>query len=226
MSDRFSLVFFCLLVVFFAAMPAAAQKAPKLQGTETVPSSQESQELKPEPPKSVINVEIKDDLLSVELANVDFRAAISAVADKAGFKIEGTGEVFSRKLNTRFTDIEIERGVLRLLSLVQESNYMLYYDTKGLIITLKIFGIRSGKAPSVTTAQSQSLRTTSIFRRPAVSSDLPPNLRPKTVRFPETRRVRKPLPSEAISTSTPLPAAQPSDAAMPQTREQNDEEEN
>jgi len=221
MSDRFSFSFLCLLLAFIAAMPAAAQKPPQAPAPVAAAPSQEDQEPQPEPPKSVLNVEIKNDLLSVDLENVNFGAAIKVVADKAGFKIEGTGEVFSKKLNTRFTDIEVERGVLRLLTLVKESNYMLHYDTKGLISKLEILSVGSGRAPSVTARQP--MRPTPAFRQPTVSSDLPPNLRPKTVRFPVTRRVRRPVPSQAIS--PPEPAAQPSGPATPQAAEEDDEKE-
>lgn len=227
MSDRFSLLFLCLLLAFFAAMPASAQKTPQVPGPMAAPSSQEDQEPQPEPLKSVLNVEIKNDLLSVELANIDFGAAIRAVADKAGFKIEGTGEVFSRKLNTRFTDIEVERGVLRLLTLVKESNYMLHYDTNGLISKLEIFGLGSGKTPSVTTRQP--LRPTPALRQPAVSPDSPQTQRPAAISpVPQTRPLppvarRRPVISRPIPSSQP--AAQPSGTAKPQPSEEDKEEE-
>jgi hypothetical protein len=227
MSDRFSLSFLCLLLAFFATMPASAQKTPPVPKPDTAPSSQEDQEPQPEPPKSVLNVEVKNDLLSVELENVDFGTAIKAVAEKAGFKIEGTGEVFSRKLNTRFTDIEVERGVLRLLTLVKESNYMLHYDTKGLISKLEIFGIGSGKAPSITTRQP--LRPAPALRQPAVSPDPPQTQRPATVSpMPQTRPMppvvrRRPVPSRPIPPSQP--AAQSPISATPQAAEVGGEEE-
>lgn len=220
MSDRFSLSFLCLLVVFFAAMPASAQKAPQVPVPEAAPLAEEDHEQQPEPPKSVLNVEIKNNLLSVELENVDFGTAILAVADKAGFKIEGTGEVFSRKINTRFTKIEVERGVIRLLTLVKESNYTLYYDSKGLISKLEIFGKGSGRAPSVTSRQP--LSPTPALRQPAVTPDSPQPQRPATVSpIPQRQpmqpvvRRRRPLPSQ--------PAAQPATSARPQATEETEE---
>jgi len=238
MSDRFSLSFLCLGLAFFAAMPASAQKAPQVSKTEAAPSAQEDQAPQPEPPKSVLNVEIKNDLLSVELENINFGAAIKAVADKAGFKIEGTGEVFSRKLNTRFTDIEVERGVLRLLTLVKESNFTLHYDIKGLISKLEIFGISTEKAPSA--AAKQPLRPAPPVRQTSVSPNTPQVQRPATVspNMPQPRQPsvspspvtrqsqpvvrRRPAPSRPIP---PQPAAQPSDAAKPQAAEEDEEEE-
>ena len=226
MAKNLPLSFLCLLPAFFAAIPASAQRAPQAPAPVAAPSVQEDQEAKPEPPKSVLNVEVKNDLLSVELENVDFGTAIKAVADKAAFTIEGTGEVFSRKLNTRFMDLEIERGVLRLLTLVKESNYMLHYNTKGLISKLEIFGMGSGKAPGVGT--KQPLRPTPALRQPAVAPDLPQIQRPATVSpAPETRPVppvlrRRPVISRPATPAQP--AMQPS-AARPQTSEEAEQEE-
>lgn len=225
MSDRSLLSFLCLLLALFTAMPASAQKTPQVLKPEAALSVQEDQEPQPEPPKSVLHVEIKNDLLSLELENVDFGVAIKAVAEKAGFKIEGTGEVFRRKLNTKFTGIEVERGVLRLLTLVKESNYMLHYDTKGLISKLEIFGIGSGRAPSVTTTR-QPMRPTRTFRQPA---DSPQTQSPVTTApiprrrvLPSTteRRQRIPRPDKSLQ-----PAAQPSDDPKTQTADENNAEE-
>ncbi len=222
MSDRFSLALFCLLAVFFAAMPASAQKTPQAAAPVAAPLSEEDQEPQPEPPKSVLNVELRNDLLSIELENVDFGTAIRAVADKAGFKIEGTGEVFSRKLNTRFADIEVERGVLRLLTLVQESNYMLHYDTKGLISKLEIFGISSARTPGVSTRQP--LRPTPAFRQTPSS---PQTQSPATVRLPQTRPIspinrRRPVFSRPTAPSPRI--TQPSAPAKQQAEEEEEDD--
>jgi len=224
MSERFLLSCLCLLLaVVIAAMPVSAQKAPQAPKPQAALSSQEDPEPKPEPPKSVLNIEIRNDLLSVELENVDFGAAIKAVGEKAGFKIEGRGEVFSRKLNTRFTDIEVERGVLRLLTLVKESNYMLHYDTRGLISKLEIFGIESGKAPSVASTARQPLRPTPALRQPA---DVPQTQRPVAAPFVPRRRIVPAVPGRIPRPVAPsLPAAQPSGAPKTQTADENNGEE-
>ncbi|MBI5633371.1 MAG: hypothetical protein HZA15_07840 [Nitrospirae bacterium] len=226
MSDRFFPVFLCLLLAFIAAIPAAAQKTPQAAGPDAAPAAQEDQEPQPEPPRKVLNVEITNNMLSVELENVDFGTAIKAVAAKAGFKIEGKGEVFSRKLNTRFTDIEIERGVLRLLTLVKESNYMLHYDTGGMISKLEILGIDASRTPSVPTRQP--MRPATVTRRPAASTDSPQPQRPVTVTpSPRTRIIppaarRRPVISRPAAPSQP--AGQLPDAAKPQAAEEDHEE--
>lgn len=232
MSDRFSVFFLCLMFALFAALPASAQKTPQAPGA-AVPSSQDEQEPQPAPPKVVLNVEIKDDLLSVEFSNVDFGPAIRAIAEKAGFSIEGSGEVFSRKLNTKFTDIEVERGVIRLLTLVKENNYMLNYDTKGLISKLEIFGIDSAKAPAVTAKQPP--RSTPAARQPAPAVSTGSQSGPKPAvspapsssASPALRAPRRALPtpqSRPTRQVTPArPALNPASAAEPQPPASSDE---
>ncbi len=232
MPDRFSPSVLCLMLLLFGAAEVSAQKVVQPAGTEAASAAQEDQEKPPEPPKSVLNVEIKNDLLSVELENVTFGTAIKAVADKAAFKVEGTGEVFSRKMNTRFTDIEVERGVLRLLSLVKETNYMLHYDTNGQISKLEIFGISSAGAPGAVTRQTTP---TPAFRRPTITPAAPaaPAVmqpqRPATVTpMPQPRRMppvvrRRPVISRP---STPAaPAAAPSSDIKSETDDDNDSDE-
>ncbi|MBI5847364.1 MAG: hypothetical protein HZB31_05340 [Nitrospirae bacterium] len=226
MSDRISLSLLCLLLALAAVMPASAQKAPQAPKPEAAPSSQEDQEPQPEPPKSVLKVEIKDDRLSLELENVDFGAAIKAIGDKAGFKIDGRGEVLSRKLNTKFTDMEIERGVLRLFTLVKENNYMLHYDTRGMISKVEIFGIEQGKAPGVATSSKQPLRPAPALRQPAESA---PIQRPVTVAPVPRRRIVPALPERRPVISRPVtpsqPTAQPSAAPKTQAADESNGDE-
>lgn len=227
MPERISLLFFGLLLTFYASMPASAQKTPLTPGKEDIQQAQEDAEVQPAPPpKSVINIEVKNDLLSVELADVDFGTAIRAVADKAGFKIEGSGDVFGRKLNAKFSDMEVERGVLRLLTLVRESNYMLYYDTKGMISKLEIFGITASRTPG--NNSTQSLRSTPSFRQPVISPNVSEPRRPATIRLPQTRRIpplvrRRPVVTRPVTIPSAQPALQTPDAAKPQSEEENGE---
>jgi hypothetical protein len=147
MPDRLLAFFLGLLLVFFSAAAESAQKpaqeAPDDDDEELVQPEQ------PEPPKQTLIIEVKNDLLNVELANVDFGTVIRQIAGKAGFKVEGSGEVFSKKLNTKFNNVEIERGIVRLLTLARETNYTFHFDTKGAIVRLELFPA-SVAAPSGT----------------------------------------------------------------------------
>ncbi len=136
-----------LLLMLFAAAPAQSQNLPP-QPPPVEGKSEPAQPEQPEPPMRILNIDVTDGRLSVELVNVDFGSAIREVGGKAGFVVQGAGEVFSRKLDTKFSNIEIERGVTRLLSLVNEKNYMLYYSPEGAITKLDIYSSVGSPSPS------------------------------------------------------------------------------
>jgi len=179
MPDRLIYQLICVLLVFTAALPASAARQPQADPDEDVDEI-EDVEPQPEPPKQVMKIEVRDNLLDVELENVDFGSVIRSIADKAKFKVEGSGAVFGKKLNTRFSDIEIERGVARLLTLVIESNYMIHYDTKGAISRLEILSAAPGSSPAPGTrpapVMQPPVRTQPMPVRPAQqpSVTLPP----------------------------------------------------
>jgi hypothetical protein len=199
MPDRFLAFFLCLLFAFFSAAAESAQEPAR--GVPDDDDEEAVQPAQPEPPKQTLIIEVKDDLLSVELANVDFGTVIRQIAGKAGFKVEGSGEVFSRKLNTKFTNVGIERGIVRLLTLVKETNYTLHYDTQGAISRLELFPASSVAAPSGTRppqrplppqrvqpspqpqapARPSPVTPTPIPQRPAIIPSRPPAAQPRPV---------------------------------------------
>ena len=180
MPDRLIYQLICVLLVFTAALPASAARQPQADPDEDVDEIEDVEPAEPEPPKQVMKIEVRDNLLDVELENVDFGSVIRSIADKAKFKVEGSGAVFGKKLNTRFSDIEIERGVTRLLTLVKESNYMIHYDTKGAISRLEILSAAPGSSPAPGTrpapVMQPPVRTQPMPVRPAQqpSVTLPP----------------------------------------------------
>jgi len=144
MPERVAYQLLCLLLVLAVAVPASAVKQSRAVTDEDVDEEEAAQSAEPAPSKQVMHIEVKDNFLNVEVENVDFGSVIRSIADKAKFKIEGSGAVFGKKLNTKFSDIEIDRGVTRLLTLVKESNYMLHYDATGAISKLEILSATPG----------------------------------------------------------------------------------
>ena len=174
MPDRLTYHLLCLLIALAVGVSASAAQQPRGDPDED-DEEETAQPAEPEPPKQVMHIEVKDNLLTVEIENMDFGTVMRTIAEKANFKVQGSGAVFGKKLNTKFSDIEIERGVSRLLTLVKESNYLIHYDTKGEISTLEIFASAPG-SPAV-----------SGLRPPGV----PPIVRPATI---QPVPVRRPLP--------------------------------
>jgi len=184
MPDRLAYRLLCLLFVLAAAVSAAAAQQHQAD-PDDVDEEETAQPAEPEPPRQVLHIEVNDHLLTVEIENADFGTVIRTIADKANFKIQGSGTAFGKKLNTKFSDIEIERGVSRLLTLVKESNYLIHYDTKGNISTLEIYASAPG-SPAV--SGIRPLTGVQPIVRPQMSLPLQPprpaNIQPVPVRRP------------------------------------------
>jgi hypothetical protein len=131
----------------------------------------------PEVPKKVSTIIVDNDRLSVEFVNVNFGEIIQAVGQKAGFMIEGSSTTFSKNVTTKFNDLEIDTGIMRLFSFAKESNYRIDYDTKGKMSKLKIYGISAARnIPQTlgTGAPSGTPQTPAISRLRLRLSGTPP----------------------------------------------------
>ncbi len=117
----------CLLPVF----PVQAQPP----ATPAMP-----QDIPVEPVKPVTKIDVKDGLLSVELLNAEFGSVIKEIAEKAKFRVEISGNVASKKISVSFNDIDTERGIRRLLTILKEKDFTISYNTEGLIDKMEIFG--------------------------------------------------------------------------------------
>jgi hypothetical protein len=132
------LLAFLLCTVVSAFM--AGDAFPQDEEDEIAPEAVEGEQPQPEAPKTVMNVEIRDNRLSVELADAEFGAVMNTIAQMGGFKVEVASEVFGRKLTTKFSNLELERGILRLLALTRDRNYLMRYDSSGALSKVEIYG--------------------------------------------------------------------------------------
>lgn len=189
----------------------------------------------PEAPKQILNVKVENDLLSVELLDADFGTVINSIAEKSGFKVEMTADVAARKITTKFNEVEIERGVLRLLTLIKEKNYMSHYNTKGMLSKLEIYG----SGPATTTKPSRPAAVRPPVQRPVVTTPAPvvtspspaaapprppvPFVRPVPARprFPQT--TPRPQQQQVTKPQTPEAPAQPDDEEDENVRDEDDE---
>lgn len=155
----------------------------------------------PEIPKAMSTITVKDGRLSVELSNVTFGDIIQEIAKKTGTQIIGYSDTFSKQLTTKFDDLEIDRGFIRLFSLVKESNYLINYGPSGSISKLEIFGIRAVSSIPQTPARPQISPVRPQVRspydaappRPPISSPLP--------------RVTRPVPQAPQAAQAPQPVS-------------------
>lgn len=134
------IIFLYSLIMTTGGGYAYAQKPP--QNTQPVPQTAEVATM-PEPPKQISTVILEDNHLSVEFVNVSLGEILQAIAKKAGFRVEGYSNVLNRKVTTKFSDLDIDSGIIRLFSLVKETNYLINYDSKGSISRLKVYDVKA-----------------------------------------------------------------------------------
>lgn len=111
----------------------------------------------PAEPKPVMNIEVKDGLLSVEISDAEFGDVIKEIAEKAGFKVEILGDVAYKKISTNFKGVDIEKGIRRLLTIItlmKGKDYTISYNSEGFIDKLEVYGESSGK-PAVSPLQKR-----------------------------------------------------------------------
>ncbi|MBA4374384.1 MAG: hypothetical protein C0402_16150 [Thermodesulfovibrio sp.] len=117
--------------------------------------------------ESRMHIEFKDDLLSLDLVDAEFGSVIKTVAARAGIKVEMSGPIQQKKLTTKFSGIELERGILRLMTLMKEKNYTLRYDTAGRVNALEVYGAEISAAPAPARGHTRPEAPTRALQKPA-----------------------------------------------------------
>jgi hypothetical protein len=122
----------------------------------------------PEVPKHISTIMIEDSRLSVEFVDVTFGEILRAISQKAGFQVEGSSPAFSKQVTTKFNDLDLDKGIVRLFSLVKESNYIINYDTNGSIAKLKMptAGLTGRRSYSIGTQEATKRVLRRRFRPP------------------------------------------------------------
>jgi type II secretory pathway component GspD/PulD (secretin) len=145
----------------------------------------------PEVPAREPVIEVRDGKLSVDLADAEIGSVISEIAHKLNFQVEINRTVYNKRVTTRFSDLDVEQGIRRLLTLAKENNYLFRYDTAGKLSKVELYA----ETPS------------SMMRQPA----LPPQPLPFS-----TRRFQRYVPPQPVPTSPgqPQPVA-PAPRALP-----------
>ncbi|MEW6108961.1 MAG: hypothetical protein AB1632_07345 [Nitrospirota bacterium] len=90
--------------------------------------------------RQLYSIEVRNNLLSVELVDAELGVVLNDIARKSGFKVQISSDVSGMKLSTKFNDMDMERGIIRLLTLIREKNYLIHYDSKGTLSKIEIYG--------------------------------------------------------------------------------------
>jgi len=119
-------------VIVFAETPG--------QGTKPAPAPAAVPEADAPAVQSRMQIDIKGDLLTIDLVDAEFGSVMQAIAAKAGVKVDMSGPIQQKRLTTKFSGIELERGISRLMTLMQEKNYTMKYDSRGRVSALEVYG--------------------------------------------------------------------------------------
>jgi hypothetical protein len=194
------------LIIITGGGSVHAQKPPQNTQPATL-----TPEIAPQPeiPKQISTVIVENNRLSVEFVNVSFGEILKSIGKKAGFTVEGFSKVLSIKVTTKFTDLDLDSGIVRLFSLVKESNYLINYDSKGSISKLKVYDIG-------TVGGTGTVGSTGIVGSNGTVGSVPPASSPeRPFRAWRSRRLRTP----AIPSPPPPVPPVPQDS-QPETPDQ------
>ena len=162
-------------------------------------------------PRQHSTVMLENNHLSVDFDNVTIGEILQAVSQKAGFKVQGGSAALGIKVKTKFTDLELEEGIKRLFSLVQESNYLINYDAKGRISKIIIFAPGTAGSSAQTPASPTSRRVVPGSSSAAPATPPPPVERPvpqapqtpEDSPAPQVSQPEHPEPQEIINSEEP-----------------------
>lgn len=152
---------FCLLAAWASPVPSFSQ----LPGSTVAPAVTEIPKHDNASVGKVTRVSVNANLLSVELDDAQFGNVLHSIGQQVGFAVEISGDASFRKISTKFENIEVDKGISRLLSLLGQKNYLMRYDTNGVLSKVKIYN------ESSIAGQVQAARLPAGFapRRPALT---------------------------------------------------------
>ncbi len=110
------------------------------------------------PPAEVpkgLDIKVHEDRLSVDVKDTAFGDVMAVIANAAGFDVDMSNNVYEMKLSTKFRDTEIQRGIRRLISLINQKNYFIHYGKEGSITHIEVYGDLSSGKHTLTGSQPQ-----------------------------------------------------------------------
>lgn len=107
------------------------------QAQETPPPSSLVNAPAPEPKHLIL---VEEDLLSIEVKDMELGKLLSEVARKAGFKTDMSAEIAKKKVSTKFIGLQMEKGIARIMTLIREKNFNIYYAPDGKISKVEVLG--------------------------------------------------------------------------------------
>ncbi len=119
---------------------------------------------------------------------------MKSIAEKSGFELKMSGNVYNKKISTKFNDIDLDKGIARLLALIREKNYMVHYDKEGMLSKVEIYGeiSASSKAPEPKKSVSPRYQRRRVSPFTSGSSSSLRQARPTRVKPSYPRSIKSP----------------------------------
>lgn len=162
-------------------------------------------------------VKLFKSFLSVNAQDAAFGDIMADVAGKVGFELVISPDIAGKKLTTNFSDVEVQRGIQRLLTLINHKNYFMHYGREGNIKKLEIYGsvspstVRSLPAPPAPGDMPTDGPVMPRKSMPEDGSVMPPGMEIGDMRVPEGAVVES-------APATEQPQMQPAPAPVEEAR--------
>lgn len=95
---------------------------------------------------SNFDVKVNRGRLSVTADKAHFGSLMDKIAKDAGFEVSISPDIASKTLSTDFRDLDMEKGVQRLMGLIRHRNFFMFYGRDGNIKKIEIYGASKGSS--------------------------------------------------------------------------------
>jgi len=123
-----------------------AQPSPLAPPQPLFTPPQQIQTMPPETQERELEIKIENNSVYLKASNVSLKEILKALAEKTNFELILNSS--TTILSTSIEGLPVDETIQRLMNIVQEKNYNIYYDEKGMIKRLEVF-------PSTETGASQ-----------------------------------------------------------------------
>jgi hypothetical protein len=137
-------------------------------------------------------VKVLNNRLSVDLMDAEFGSVMKEIGEMAGFEVKISAAISNKTLSTSFRDMELQRGINRLLTLISQKNYFIYYGPDNSISRIEVFVPKTGPG-----------RTSATKWKPGPRPKPKPKPKPRPKPRPIPDRPRHPMQPDILEQAAP-----------------------
>lgn len=166
------------------------------------------------PPPLTEPVRVRSGMLSVKLESALFGPTLQEIGRQAGFEAVITAEISQKELSTTFRDMDLQKGIQRLLSLISHRNFFIYYGADDTITRIEVYGSGQVQKPAKR-GKTYSPSTTPSRTRPRVSRPTGRTVTPSVSKRPSV--IQRNAPSSTSVQRVQPPVTEEPAEATPET---------